>query len=353
MKIRLADTSHISNSRANSYANHFSQEPSKDASAKLTPPPLSLKADPIQREKDGSYSAKALDPHTLEFPMMHREVSILYMDIQELKRFEKTVPEESNEESGEARDELVQKIAAVREKLDQMSFPGLTDEKAKQVRTWAYREINLLSPYYSQGRAVDFLDSLDTPRLCNLTCMAMALEAFGKSAADYTGNMEDIQRIRNYNKGEFNYDKLFDKAKLTTGDEVTDLRLPDFLQLALVARRMAQGRKLLASVKQAYDDILFSNRFGELALKFGLSFSIIKRLPRAGTQKEKFQQGLGPHLDAGNQVIISTGGHFVRLQSITEEGLIIDDPGRAKKKNMVLSWAETKGYFKRGLVISK
>lgn len=290
---------------------------------------------------------------SFELPLDHPEVQQLQLELQNLRDFEKTVPESQNEEVGTERDELVARIGRLRDLLKALSFEALSSEQVQEVKAWVNRELNALSPYYSQGRSVDFLELATRTRICNLTCTAMALEALGKSNSDYSGDMEVLRTIRNYTGTgkDFNYKKSFDKAKHTTGAAITDLRMPDFLQLAIVAWRMGKGMKLLAAVKQAWDDILVVERFAQVAEQFGVSTSIESSLQAGKTRQEKYEQTFGPALDAGKQIVLLTPGHFVRLQAITEDGLIVDDPGQYSKKNLLKPWNDTKGYFKKALIM--
>jgi hypothetical protein len=60
-------------------------------------------------------------------------------------------------------------------------------------------------------------------------------------------------------------------------------------------------------------------------------------------------------LGSGKQVVVSLHNHFVRLEALSHDNIVVDDPGSITKKNKVMTWAEARslGYFKRYTVISK
>src|SRR5215813_2071637 len=43
---------------------------------------------------------------------------------------------------------------------------------------------------------------------------------------------------------------------------------------------------------------------------------------------------IGPELDSGRQIVVGQHNHFVRLQSVTDEFVIKDDPGGFTRGNM-------------------
>lgn len=48
--------------------------------------------------------------------------------------------------------------------------------------------------------------------------------------------------------------------------------------------------------------------------------------PKAQAKREYYEKNLLPAIQAGSGVMISFAGHVVRLENITEQGFIIDDP---------------------------
>jgi hypothetical protein len=283
----------------------------------------------------------------------HPEVVLLRVTIQELATFEATVAEHKNEEIGAARDDLVARIGAARRMAGSILLVGLSPDEADAVRAWAHRQLNRLSPYYSQGRNANFLEKEHT-RTCNLTSLAMALEALGKSSADYRGSLETIRAIRSSpgSHGNYNYKKAFDHAEEAVGDDVLGLRLPDFLQLATVARRMAAGKDLKAAVKRAWDDILKPATLAELANDLGANSWIHAGVGGKGSRYEDFQEAFGAELDRGHQIVLFLGHHFVRLEAVTRAGLIVDDPGQTYKKDRPMSFKEAKGSIYQAIVVA-
>jgi hypothetical protein len=294
------------------------------------------------------------DPAALVDELEHPDVVMLRFMIDQLEQAEGQIAESDREEVGAARDRFVERLGAARTFVDTMVLLGLGAEDAQAVRAWGHRRLNALSPYYSQGRSVNFLETADSTRICNLTALAMALEALGRSAGSYTGDLATLEQIRAHEGkgGHYDYDAVFDKAKETVGEGLSGLRLPDFLQLATVARRMEEGSDLLGAVKQAWDDILFPDRLRAIAVRFGVNAWVINGLGGSGRLRDRYQATYGAELDRGHQVVLLTPGHYVRLQSVTEDGLVVDDPGRTSKKDKAIPWSEASGYALKGLIVA-
>lgn len=284
----------------------------------------------------------------------HPEVASLRAQIAELTATEATIAEDKNEEQGSARDDLVVRIGQLRREVNTLQLAGLEAAESSAVRAWAHRKLNALSPYYSQGRNVNFLEG-DATRTCNITALAMALEALGRSTTDYKGDAATLQFIRRFEGtgGKYKYRKAFDKGDDRGSDDVFGLRLPDFLQLAMVARNMSKGMALLPAVKQAWDDILFMERMRDVAVLFGVGAWIRSGLGGSGkTLRARYDEALGGVLDSGHQVLMLTPGHYVRLEAITDKGLIVDDPGRHAKKNLLKPWKDASGYAIKMMILA-
>jgi hypothetical protein len=79
--------------------------------------------------------------------------------------------------------------------------------------------------------------------------------------------------------------------------------------------------------------------------------------------KQDILARLTPAMQAGHQVIVNLENHFVRLQSLSEEGVVFDDPastvnstgGRNAGENSKLTWEQARahGYFKNYLILSR
>ncbi|HEX5143941.1 MAG TPA: hypothetical protein VFW21_08740 [Mycobacterium sp.] len=63
--------------------------------------------------------------------------------------------------------------------------------------------------------------------------------------------------------------------------------------------------------------------------------------------KETVIHGIMPEVDAGNQVVVGLYNHFVRLQSLDDDHIVVDDPGRSTRANLKITWEEARamGYF--------
>lgn len=63
---------------------------------------------------------------------------------------------------------------------------------------------------------------------------------------------------------------------------------------------------------------------------------------------------IGPELDAGSQVVVYLRGHYVRLQAVHDDHVVVDDPGRSSRANRTVTYEEARAmaYFKMRLVIS-
>lgn len=246
------------------------------------------------------------------------------------------------------RDELVTRIAALRAQIAGMNLAGVSAEEARAIRAWGYRQVNELSPYYSQGRNANLLEGTST-RTCNLTSLAMTLEALGVTPASYTGDLTVIQQIRNASKSQGGATKKeLDAAWGQNKDKqgVDGLRMPDFLQMVAVAHEMEKGRTVMQGLVAAWDAILSAENLRTYAAKFG-----VKAWVRygAGSAKGKgvaqqWQDTLGAELDAGRQVVILLPGHFVRLQAVAEDGIIVDDPAKGTKKNRPMPFKEVSTF---------
>ena len=60
-------------------------------------------------------------------------------------------------------------------------------------------------------------------------------------------------------------------------------------------------------------------------------------------------------LEAGKQVIANRVSHFVRLESLNEKEIIIDDPAEAGKNPPPITWEEARvqGFFRRYVILEK
>ena len=153
-----------------------------------------------------------------------------------------------------------------------------------------YLELQKKVPYHSQrdnnNPAADYM--------CNVTSLAMCLEMMGVSNP---------------------------KPNMQFEDYLDSLRV-----------KSNYGHRTLASSRR------------KLAQKFGIKQSIRMKPDMTKTSLTAF---LKPKIQSGNGVMISVGGHLVRLQGLTSTGLIIDDPfGRI---NLLSRYKTNSNSFGRGV----
>jgi hypothetical protein len=69
--------------------------------------------------------------------------------------------------------------------------------------------------------------------------------------------------------------------------------------------------------------------------------------------KSRVTQTIGAKMDAGAQVVMGLSGHYVRLQSIQDAFVIVDDPARGSRANRKVMWEEARAmaYFSTCLLI--
>jgi hypothetical protein len=95
--------------------------------------------------------------------------------------------------------------------------------------------------------------------------------------------------------------------------------------------------------------------YERLMKRYGSALSgagIEERLPLESYKNAVVTQ-IGAEFEAGAAVVVSLSGHYVRLQAIHEDHVVVDDPGQAGRANRNVTWAEARamGYFLRRLVI--
>jgi len=68
----------------------------------------------------------------------------------------------------------------------------------------------------------------------------------------------------------------------------------------------------------------------------------------ANTYRDAVLKKVNPMLDDGKQVLVGLENHFVRLQSLDETGVHVDDPGSRGFKDLRVTWTQARnmGYFK-------
>jgi hypothetical protein len=322
-------------------------------------------------ERDGA----ALD--TLVRDHAHPAVVALRTAVEDVETKAPEVPTWLRQERGEARDELVEMIGRARDQVTALEQTDLPADEQDAIGAWAHRRLNAASPYYAQMPNVDLLEldpdqakrkraiqegrdpdapddrppPIDT-RTCNLTTVAIVLEALGIGAEQYQGDRDVLERVRTgRSEKSLDHAKDFSRAEDDGGGSLDDLRLPDFLQLVMVAFRLERGASMDAAVAGAWDDVLSSANLVELARRFGVSAYVRAGLGSDDPDvKRRYLEAIGGMLDGGLQLVCSNGEHFVRIEAVTDDGLIVDDPAGFGKKNMKVPWAKLGGYVKTLMV---
>ncbi len=229
------------------------------------------------------------------------------------------------------------------------------------------RELNALTPYFTQMANQDWLYSSDMrawERTCNLTSLAMTIEAMGLQPRDFKGDAGLLTQVA----------QRFE-SRFASFSDLAALRMPDFLQLVMIYVKLPQAggatfeqsvdqaRGLAASVIAATLDI-----FVQVAAQFGVERTATGQIRSTGQlardqnggsvataqyQQEVFGK-LTPWLDQGGQVVVNKPGHYVRLEAVESGGLVIDDPA-TNGKNYQVGWDEAnlKGYFRSFQVFMK
>jgi hypothetical protein len=155
-------------------------------------------------------------------------------------------------------------MAAARQKvagLKASEFAG-GEAELQRVRAFINRELNANTIYYAQGFNADILSGnkkAAAARTCNMTVIAMMVEALGKSTRDYQGG--DLAAIAAQYGGPLGVNNA-------QPDDLARLRMPDFLQLAAID--VAGGRAEAAEKITAHKFII------QVAGRFGLHLTQVK-----------------------------------------------------------------------------
>lgn len=199
--------------------------------------------------------------------------------------------------------------------------------------------------------------------------------------------------------------------------QMIGLRLPDFLQFVAIADCAGgtSDSAVLAGAQAAWNKILSIYFLSELASKFGVGGSVKTFTTDTGAKKQGYDalsnfggahrkdvehlvdarnkyeasgaekdkaayekllareqkamdgdgkldiadyrnaiiSQVGADLDSGAAIVVSISGHYVRLQAIHDDHVVVDDPGRTERSNRKVTWEEARamGYFKHRLVL--
>ncbi len=281
----------------------------------------------------------------------HPAVVALRDEVREIETLSGSIRRDRNEEQGAARDALVGRIGHARDLAAGLARTDLPTGEVDDISAWAHRRLNAVSPFSSQGRNIDLLETAANTRTCNLTCLAHALEALGVTTADYAGDWDVLERVRTGRSA-----RSGDHApEVASGHDqqggLEGLRLPDFLQLALIGGHVEAGASVSGAVAAAWKDLLSSDNLIPLARRFGVSAYVRSGLGSGDPDiRHRYVEAIGGMLDQGLQLVASNGDHFVRIESVTAEGLTVDDPAQWYKRNTRVPWKDLEDYVKTLMV---
>ncbi|HEX5062062.1 MAG TPA: hypothetical protein VFV99_21985 [Kofleriaceae bacterium] len=147
----------------------------------------------------------------------------------------RTAPRDSfHEIKGEPRENLVHGIAVVREGLKGL---GGADEKTAAFKTAVFHKLEQIAPYHHQHnmRTIETGDYTT----CNVTSLAMSLEAIGKTAESYKpGKREIIKKVAERCNSSVSKAASTLHGHGASWEAVAGLRFPDFMQLAAISHRL-------------------------------------------------------------------------------------------------------------------
>ncbi|HEX2851413.1 MAG TPA: hypothetical protein VHN98_12705, partial [Acidimicrobiales bacterium] len=307
------------------------------------------------------------------------------------------------EELGKERDQLVADIKSLRQLVAGLSASGLGATQLEAIQAALYRGINAVSPYYYQHNNVIYEYSKgrgekNIYNTCNITSLSMCLEALGRTAADYP-HPELLKPV-----AEFFGHELADKAGDVTSQDLTGYRLPEVVamvatvhllgnklgthdEIAAAAGRVMGKEAWLANINHvailaAYfgasptvGSIGFSEALnaygkehwkatdlgaekrkqtGKGAAAGSLTTADIEEKIPAKAYKRAAMHALAPALDGGKQVVVGQFHHFVRLQSIDDQWVVKDDPGRWTGEDLKVTWEEARalGLFTNYCIVA-
>jgi hypothetical protein len=333
------------------------------------------------------------------------------------------------------RKETVEAIAAARRAINSLTAEELflPGEELTSLKAYLNQRIGDLTPYYTQQANINLLEvgSRAWTRTCNVTSLAMALEALGVDQRKFAGNTDKFIRTT------VALEPLVVDPQHSRGRACfnpVDLRFPDFLQYAAVymifealpgkdSPEAAFLEDVKKARKKAAGQVTSTSTLKDLAALFGIDGSLggvsslgtaerelygteeaeaallkkkkkdqtdddvratkhfqslenaeQKELDKVASLEQNFDLGLKkfkkqvlaaiPQPSLQSQVVVNKAGyykssgeflghgHFVKLHSIAESGLIFDDPWKEGKLNWV-SWADAykEGYFRGYLIL--
>lgn len=172
---------------------------------------------------------------------------------------------------GKDRATLVAGIGVVRRELDGLSNANDTHVNAFKVAV--NHKLEEVAPYHFQLN-IPTIESPGGWSTCNLTSLAMALEATGKGATAYpTSEHKKLLAVASAFRSDIAQARLAANGTGTDISSLLGLRLPDFLELAAVVEFLASDEpshdEIVAAAKKAVDMKTRAKFLKQLAHRFG------------------------------------------------------------------------------------
>ncbi len=255
-------------------------------------------------------------------------------------------------------------------------FPAMSGVAGSLVlltKGYFYRLLNEYTPYYAQKWNVNLLRKGKKKAraiTCNLTTLAMILNALGMSQSDFKGDKKLLTHISTC----LSFPGKSGVAPKSFA-ELARLRMPDFLQYVAVyatyevlrkrlssyrcTKNMCSDRRVcqhaLGARKQAAQLVASSAKLWKwVAAKFGVKE--VAFTDKRGTRwarsvlgfRQRITKALEGWLRQGAQVLVGRPGHIVRLQDFDNDKVVFDDPSFGGK-NTTLTWEQAfRAFNKRG-----
>ncbi|HYO88272.1 MAG TPA: hypothetical protein VER79_06460 [Candidatus Limnocylindrales bacterium] len=335
-------------------------------------------------------------------PIMHPAYQSIIDLLKVMEASPVPIETKHKEEVGDERQQRLQQIAEVRDRIAVLTpaVLGVPEDVFQAGLAYLNRRLRPQAPYYNQNANTNMLASESKAgweRTCNVAVPAMLIEGLGKTRDDYDNRYGDVaflQQIFDALEGKFLKRKFYESAA-----DFEALRLPDFMALVGIARKMPKGASDLnagafdkavgkARNKAADSTIAHATMttllevFGATVTKGGVHANALGKigdarrdytrillgagnedreakkakyealdadaLLKVSTYRNSVLKAVNPLLDTGAQILVGMESHFVRRDALDEDAVQIDDPGYASLKNARLTWQQARdfGMFK-------
>ncbi|MCB0005253.1 MAG: hypothetical protein KDE04_02330, partial [Anaerolineales bacterium] len=258
----------------------------------------------------------------------------------------------------------------------QAIVPEISDTQTAQIIGYYHQQLNTLTPFFTQMANMNILHKGKSDawrRTCNVTSLSMVLLSLGVGADAFNGDKDLLVKIANHLEPSIN-----------SWDNLMALRMPDFVQFVAVLTEYKDGpdEGFGTRVDAARDTVAPKvsttlNIFTAIVKYFGVNRVHSGEIDSKGTAKRKNEdlpadkqldpesfktetfkadvmREVTPWINQGGQIVVNRPGHYLRLQSIDDSGVTLDDPGD-EGKNYHVTWAESNsiGHFRSWQVFKK